>query len=108
MFHTRVGALSAVTVLLCACATPPAEQVEADEGVSRGALLASMCSTCHGTDGAGSKSIPQLAGIEADDLFDTMKALASGEEESTIMGRHASGYTDEELKAMADYFASIE
>ncbi len=108
MFHTRVGTLSAVTVLLSACAMPPAEQVEADAGVSRGALLASMCSTCHGTDGTGSKSIPQLAGIEADDLFETMKAFASGEEEATIMGRHAAGYTDDELKAIADYFANLE
>ena len=76
------------------------------EEVPRGALLGAMCSTCHGTDGKGSKSIPSLAGLEAEELFETMKAYQSGEEEGTIMDRHAKGYTDEELQLMAEYFAS--
>ena len=77
---------------------------QADE-VPRGELLGAMCNTCHGTDGKGSKSIPALAGLDADELFETMKAFQSGEDASTIMDRHAKGYTDEELKQLAEYFA---
>lgn len=90
------GLLGAATLLSSAGA----------EEVSRGSLIAAMCSTCHGTDGKGSKSIPALTDIEADELFETMKAFQSGEEEGTIMDRHANGYTDEELKQVAEYFAS--
>ena len=76
------------------------------EEVPRGALLAANCSACHGTDGKGSKSIPPLAGLDAEELVETMKAFQSGEEDGTIMDRHAKGYTEEELEQMAAYFAS--
>ena len=74
------------------------------EGVSRGALLASMCNTCHGKDGAGAAPMPALAGIPVADFVDIMQVLASGEQPNTIMSRHAQGYTEEELRAMAEYF----
>jgi sulfide dehydrogenase cytochrome subunit len=82
--------------------------VQADEGVTRGALLAAMCNTCHGMDGGGSKSIPALNDLESDELVETMQAFQSGEEDSTIMERHATGYSEEELKALADYYASMQ
>ena len=77
----------------------------ADGTVSRGALLASMCETCHGTDGVGAKPMQSINGMEVKDFVDFMKAFVSGEEESTMMYRHAEGYTDEEIQAMAEYFA---
>ena len=77
------------------------------EGVSRGALLAAMCDTCHGTNGEGADPNPDIAGMDAADMVELMKAFAEGEEESTIMDRHAQGYTDEELQAMADYYAEL-
>lgn len=75
------------------------------DGVSRGALLASMCETCHGTDGVGAKPMQSINGMDVKDFVDFMKAFVSKEEESTIMYRHAEGYTDEEVKALAEYFA---
>lgn len=78
---------------------------QADE-LSRGALLSAMCATCHGTDGRGSKPMPSINGMEVADMIDVMKAMASKEEPSTIMYRHAPGYTDEELKALAEYLKS--
>ena len=74
-------------------------------GVSRGALLASMCNTCHGTDGAGAEPSPRIAGKSVADFMDIMQAFASGEEPTTIMDRHAQGYTEEELRALAEYFS---
>lgn len=81
--------------------------VQADAGVSRGALLAAMCNTCHGTDGSGSKSIPALNELDADELVETMKAFQAEEEDATIMNRHATGYSDEELQAIAEHYAKM-
>ena len=77
------------------------------EGVSRGALLASMCDTCHGTNGEGSDPIPAIAGKDADTIVSLLKSFAAGEADITIMDRHAKGYTDEELQAIAEHYAGL-
>ncbi len=71
--------------------------------VSRGALLASHCETCHGMGGKGAMPNPAINGMDVADMVDIMKAFASKEESSTMMYRHAQGYTEEELKMMAEY-----
>lgn len=76
------------------------------QGINRAELLASVCVTCHGPDGKGSKKIPKLKGLKVSDIIESMKGFKNGEESSTIMDRHAKGYTDEEVKLMAEYFAS--
>ena len=76
------------------------------DGVSRGALLASMCNTCHGTEGAGAKPMPGIAGETVADFVDIMQAFASGDEPTSIMDRHAQGYTEDDIRAMAEYFAN--
>ena len=76
------------------------------QAVERAELLSSMCVTCHGPDGRGSKKIPKLKGLEVSDIVESMKGFRTGEESSTIMKRHAKGYADEEIKLMAEYFAS--
>ena len=80
----------------------------AAEGVGEGALIASMCNTCHGTDGSGSKSIPALNDLDAGEIEETMQAFQSGEEDSTIMNRHATGYNEAQLQAVADYYANMQ
>jgi len=76
------------------------------QAVEQGELLASMCVTCHGPDGRGSKKIPKLKGLEMSDIVESMKGFKTGEESSTIMDRHAKGYTDKEIQLMAEYFAT--
>lgn len=76
----------------------------ADE-LSRGALLASMCITCHGPDGKGSKPVPGISGEESEDFVNLMKSFASGERRTSIMDRHAQGYTEAELRQLAEYFS---
>ena len=82
--------------------------VHGEGGVSRGALLASMCNTCHGPDGSGAKSAAALNDLDAEELVETMQAFQSGEEESTIMGRHATGYSEDEIKALAAHYAGSQ
>lgn len=69
--------------------------------------IASTCLTCHGPAGKSQGKIPSLAGLEQAYLVKALKDFKSGTRTSTIMKRHASGYTDAEFEAMADYFARL-
>ena len=69
-------------------------------------MLADTCAGCHGTDGASTgPATPSIAGNSEIYMVDTMKAFKSGERTSTVMGRIAKGYSDEEFKLMASVFA---
>ena len=69
-------------------------------------MLADTCAGCHGTDGASvGPATPSIAGNSETYLVDTMLAFKSGERPSTVMGRIAKGYSEEEIKLMATVFA---
>jgi len=80
-------------------------QVQADE-ISRATLLSISCAGCHGTDGKSPGSIPTIGGKSSDFIATALRQFSSGERTGTVMGRHATGYTDEEIRLIADYFAS--
>jgi len=69
-------------------------------------MLADTCAGCHGTDGASTgPATPSLAGKSETYIVDSMVAFKSGERPSTVMGRIAKGYSEEEFKLMASVFA---
>jgi sulfide dehydrogenase cytochrome subunit len=69
-------------------------------------MLAHTCNGCHGIEGASSgPAIPSIGGISKDYMIDLLEAYKSGDAKSTIMGRIAQGYSEEEIKQIADYFA---
>lgn len=70
--------------------------------------LASNCLTCHGPGGKSRGAIPSLAGLEKDYFVKQMHDFKTGTRGSTIMKRHANGYTDAEIEAMGAYFASLK
>ncbi len=73
------------------------------------AMLSNTCAGCHGTNGAsGGPATPTIAGLEEEYFVDVMNQFKSGERYSTIMGRIAKGYTDDEIKAMAGHFSKME
>ncbi len=73
-------------------------------GASAG-MLSNTCAGCHGTNGASQgPAAPTIAGLSKDYFVETMQGFASGEINSTIMGRIAKGYTDAELNQMADFY----
>jgi sulfide dehydrogenase cytochrome subunit len=74
------------------------------QGIDRGELLASMCVTCHGPDGQGSKRIPALDNHTVQELTEYMNGFKDGTESATIMDRHARSYNDEEIHLIAKYF----
>ena len=97
-------------------------------------MLTNTCVACHGADGVSQgPAIPSLAGITKNYFIGTMLAYKYADDEaalesaletlyqdeayedaeayprySTIMARIASGYTLEEIIAMADVFANSE
>ena len=75
--------------------------------ILRGQILASTCFACHGTDGISPGAIPSIAGIPADSLRRTLQEFRDGRRPSTVMGRHATGYSDAEIASIADYLSRV-
>lgn len=75
-------------------------------GILTGRLLASNCFQCHGTNGSG--GFDRLTGETSAEIYSELKEFSSGAEDSSgIMAAHAMGFTDTQLKAIANYFASL-
>ncbi len=70
-------------------------------------LIAQACAGCHGQYGAGQGATPPIAGTPKEDFLKVWAAFRANERPATIMNRIARGYTDEEVAALADYFASL-
>ena len=69
-------------------------------------MLANACAGCHGTNGGSAgDTMPSLANQSEAAFVDAMMKFKSGERSSTIMGRLAKGYSDEDIKAMSGFFA---
>lgn len=78
------------------------------ESPSQAAMLSNTCAGCHGTNGSSAgPSMPTIAGMPEVYLLETMRKFKSGERPSSIMGRLAKAYSDEEIKMMAAYFAKL-
>jgi sulfide dehydrogenase cytochrome subunit len=72
-------------------------------------MLVYPCAGCHGTNGVSAgPAIPTIAGISHDYFIDAMKDYRDGDRPATVMGRIAKGYTDEEIKKMAEFFSKEE
>ncbi|CCQ73699.1 Cytochrome subunit of sulfide dehydrogenase [Magnetospira sp. QH-2] len=71
-----------------------------------GAMLANTCAGCHGTNGSSvGPASPNIAGFTEDYFIASMNDYKSGARSSTIMGRIAKGYSDDQVAAMAKFFA---
>jgi cytochrome subunit of sulfide dehydrogenase len=69
-------------------------------------MLANACAGCHGTNGGSAgDTMPSLASQSESSIVEAMLKFKSGERSSTIMGRLAKGYSDEQIKALGGFFA---
>lgn len=69
--------------------------------------LAASCAACHGTDGRAQPGMISLAGSGKSDLIRKMQDYKAGRvPAATIMHQLAKGYTDEQIEAIAGYFAA--
>jgi cytochrome c553 len=72
------------------------------------ALWAASCMACHGTDGKSEGVGMTIGGRPADELTNLLLAFKSGQRQGTIMHQHAKGYSEYELKRIADYFSQFK
>jgi sulfide dehydrogenase cytochrome subunit len=78
----------------------------AGPALAQAPLVAEGCIGCHGPNGAGMGGVPAIAGRNADELRTLMIAFRANERPGTIMGRVSRGYTDAEIAAVAQHFAT--
>jgi sulfide dehydrogenase cytochrome subunit len=86
------------------CSAHASEVLAAE--ITRGVMLSNSCAACHGTDGKSPGAIPRINGKSAQYISQTLHEFREGKRAATVMGRHATGYTDEEIELIADYFSS--
>jgi len=67
---------------------------------------AASCAACHGTDGRAQAGMESLAGANKDELVKKMLDFKAGRKPATIMHQLSKGYSDEQIVAIAGYFAA--
>jgi sulfide dehydrogenase cytochrome subunit len=86
-----IGVLS-VAAAVVASAEPPAGAVS--------------CSGCHPASAKVTSPVPRLAGQDRAAIVRAMQDFRSGQRAGTVMDRIAKGFTDDEIQALADWFAA--
>lgn len=77
------------------------------EGVRSPTMLSYTCAGCHGTNGASAgEYMPTIGGLDKGYLVSVLDDYKTGLRPSTIMGRIMRGYTDQEVVAIAAFFAA--
>ena len=71
-----------------------------------GRNLAATCANCHGTNGQARGEVPGLAGVPAPNIVAAMAEFKAGTRSATLLHQIAKGYTDEQVRLIAAYFAA--
>jgi len=68
--------------------------------------LAAGCASCHGTNGQARGDIKPLAGVSAGKIVAMLADFKSGAQPATVMHQIAKGYSDEQIRLIANYMAA--
>jgi sulfide dehydrogenase cytochrome subunit len=71
-------------------------------------LLASQCSQCHGTNGYAVGDIDSLAAESVKDLREDLEDMQFEDSPEDMMDHQALGYTDDQIRRIATYFATLQ
>lgn len=93
-----------ITVTLYACLLN-SQATAAPAAPDNITTLATSCAACHGPQGNSLGSTPSLAGLQPAYFNQRMQAFTSGTMPATVMHHHAKGLNEEEISALAAYFA---
>lgn len=85
-------AIAAVATAAVASAEPPAGAVS--------------CSGCHAASARVLSPVPRLAGVDHAAIVRALLEFRSGQRPATVMDRIAKGFTDDEIQALAAWFAT--
>ena len=66
---------------------------------------AASCSGCHAASARVETPVPPIKGRSQADIADAMIEYKSGKRPGTIMDRIAKGFSDEEIRAIAAWYA---
>lgn len=66
---------------------------------------AASCSGCHPASTKVTSPVPRLAGLDRAAIIKAMQDFRSGARAGTVMDRIAKGFTDEEIQAIAVWYA---
>jgi sulfide dehydrogenase cytochrome subunit len=91
--HSPLIALIAVSLAL----TSPLSAADAPPS-------ALSCSGCHSTNRGADTTVSRLAGRNPAAIVAAMEGFKSGQLASTVMGRIAKGFSENEIKAIADWY----
>jgi cytochrome subunit of sulfide dehydrogenase len=91
-----------VAMLLAASFTAQAQAPDALQVRS----WAAGCANCHGTNGQAQPGMVSLAGVSQDDIVRKMQDYKTGRLPATLMHQLSKGYSDEQIQAIAGYFAA--
>ncbi len=102
--NTSFGPLSRPAFLLAAllCTLGGPALAQSPEHVRS---WAAACAACHGTNGRAEAGNESLAGVRQQDLVKKMLDFKNGRQPATLMHQIAKGYSDEQINAIAAYFA---
>ena len=100
----RAAAQAAVVMALASAGGVAQAQASADMTLARN--LAATCANCHGTNGNARGDMKPLAGVPADKLVAMLADYRSGAQPATIMHQIVKGYTEDQIKLIAAYFAA--
>jgi cytochrome subunit of sulfide dehydrogenase len=67
---------------------------------------ASSCSGCHPVSRAVDTPVGRLIGASPAEIVAAVQAFRSGARPATVMDRIAKGFTDDEIKAIADWYGA--
>jgi sulfide dehydrogenase cytochrome subunit len=67
---------------------------------------ASSCSGCHPVSRSVDTPVKRLIGAKAADIVSAVQEFRSGKRPATVMDRIAKGFTDDEIKAIADWYGA--
>ena len=67
---------------------------------------AAACSGCHPSSTRVTSPVPRLAGRDSAAIVKAMQDFRSGTRAGTVMDRIAKGFTDEEIQAIAAWYAT--
>jgi cytochrome c553 len=94
MLKLLVAAIGLVSIAaaVAAAAEPPAG--------------AASCSGCHPASTRVSSPVPRLVGLDRAAIVRAMQEFRSGQRAGTVMDRIAKGFTDDEIQAIAAWYAT--
>jgi sulfide dehydrogenase cytochrome subunit len=67
---------------------------------------AASCTGCHPANPNVDTPVPRLAGRDAAEMMAALQAFRSGRRPATVMDRIAKGFSDDEIKSIAEWYAA--